>query len=218
MDVKLRSLICMGLNEQVLHLWLEVLCSCADIVQKWFVIFQSISRTSEKTCALNFSLISCLFYFPKGIIHGVSYSVQDGYKLSVNFGFCLNLHSVWILIGNFLNVRNKLHNLLKMVSEICLWNTIYSVGICKILNPHFECSVNFMGKKLCGCPCVLFVANFPLMLMNSPVVLVSKTLELMKLMWQGIPQRDEFLKKIARVLYVNILTGWTLKVTSIKFL
>lgn len=94
MDVKLRSLICMGLNEQVLHLWLEVLCSCADIVQKWFVIFQSILRTSEKTCALNFSLISCLFYFPKGIIHGVSYSVQDGYKLSVNFGFCLNLHSV----------------------------------------------------------------------------------------------------------------------------
>nr|CAD7426265.1 unnamed protein product [Timema monikensis] len=27
MDVKLRSLICLGLNEQVLHLWLEVLCS-----------------------------------------------------------------------------------------------------------------------------------------------------------------------------------------------
>ena len=27
MDVKLRSLICMGLNEQVLHLWLEVLGS-----------------------------------------------------------------------------------------------------------------------------------------------------------------------------------------------
>ncbi|KAJ1525754.1 hypothetical protein ONE63_008960 [Megalurothrips usitatus] len=36
MDVKLRSLVCMGLNEQVLHLWLEVLCSCADIVQKWY--------------------------------------------------------------------------------------------------------------------------------------------------------------------------------------
>ncbi|KAJ8947157.1 hypothetical protein NQ318_002519 [Aromia moschata] len=31
MDVKLRSLICMGLNEQVLHLWLEVLCSCSTI-------------------------------------------------------------------------------------------------------------------------------------------------------------------------------------------
>nr|CAD7260205.1 unnamed protein product [Timema shepardi] len=27
MDVKMRSLICLGLNEQVLHLWLEVLCS-----------------------------------------------------------------------------------------------------------------------------------------------------------------------------------------------
>lgn len=36
MDVKLRSLICLGLNEQVLHLWLEVLCSCPDVVQKWY--------------------------------------------------------------------------------------------------------------------------------------------------------------------------------------
>jgi len=35
MDVKLRSLICLGLNEQVLHLWLEVLCSCVEVVQKW---------------------------------------------------------------------------------------------------------------------------------------------------------------------------------------
>ncbi|XP_018327081.1 small G protein signaling modulator 3 homolog isoform X2 [Agrilus planipennis] len=36
MDVKLRSLVCMGLNEQVLHLWLEVLCSCTEVVQKWY--------------------------------------------------------------------------------------------------------------------------------------------------------------------------------------
>ncbi|XP_044256607.1 small G protein signaling modulator 3 homolog isoform X1 [Tribolium madens] len=36
MDVKLRSLICMGLNEQVLHLWLEVLCSSSEVVQKWY--------------------------------------------------------------------------------------------------------------------------------------------------------------------------------------
>ncbi|XP_053694726.1 small G protein signaling modulator 3 homolog isoform X1 [Sabethes cyaneus] len=36
MDVKLRSLICLGLNEQVLHLWMEVLCSCSEIVQKWY--------------------------------------------------------------------------------------------------------------------------------------------------------------------------------------
>ncbi|XP_066158762.1 small G protein signaling modulator 3 homolog isoform X3 [Euwallacea fornicatus] len=36
MDVKLRSLICIGLNEQVLHLWLEVLCSSSEIVQKWY--------------------------------------------------------------------------------------------------------------------------------------------------------------------------------------
>lgn len=36
MDVKLRSLICLGLNEQVLHLWLEVLCSSLEMVQKWY--------------------------------------------------------------------------------------------------------------------------------------------------------------------------------------
>ncbi|XP_011310920.1 small G protein signaling modulator 3 homolog [Fopius arisanus] len=36
MDVKLRSLICLGLNEQVLHLWLEVLCSSVEVVQKWY--------------------------------------------------------------------------------------------------------------------------------------------------------------------------------------
>ncbi|XP_074083102.1 small G protein signaling modulator 3 isoform X1 [Macrotis lagotis] len=36
MDVKLRSLICVGLNEQVLHLWLEVLCSSVATVEKWY--------------------------------------------------------------------------------------------------------------------------------------------------------------------------------------
>ncbi|KAM9324878.1 small G protein signaling modulator 3 [Gastrophryne carolinensis] len=36
MDVKLRSLMCIGLNEQVLHLWLEVLCSSLQTVEKWY--------------------------------------------------------------------------------------------------------------------------------------------------------------------------------------
>ncbi|XP_078713209.1 small G protein signaling modulator 3 isoform X2 [Lampetra fluviatilis] len=36
MDVKVRSLICIGLNEQVLHLWLEVLCSSVLTVEKWY--------------------------------------------------------------------------------------------------------------------------------------------------------------------------------------
>nr|KAG5709500.1 hypothetical protein BaRGS_023182 [Batillaria attramentaria] len=36
MDVKFRSLICCGLNEQVLHLWLETLCSCVEVVEKWY--------------------------------------------------------------------------------------------------------------------------------------------------------------------------------------
>ncbi|CAG0902512.1 unnamed protein product [Darwinula stevensoni] len=36
LDVKLRSLICMGLNEQVFHLWLEILASAPSIVAKWY--------------------------------------------------------------------------------------------------------------------------------------------------------------------------------------
>ncbi|XP_069765857.1 small G protein signaling modulator 3 isoform X1 [Narcine bancroftii] len=36
MDVKFRSLICVGLNEQVLPLWLEVLCSSMQTVEKWY--------------------------------------------------------------------------------------------------------------------------------------------------------------------------------------
>ncbi|XP_068674823.1 small G protein signaling modulator 3-like isoform X1 [Montipora foliosa] len=36
MDIKFRSLICYGLNEQCLHLWLETLCACEDVVSKWY--------------------------------------------------------------------------------------------------------------------------------------------------------------------------------------
>lgn len=32
----MRSLICLGLNEQVLHLWFDVLCSCHEVVGKWY--------------------------------------------------------------------------------------------------------------------------------------------------------------------------------------
>ena len=31
-----RSLICLGLNEQVLHLWLEALASNEEVCKKWF--------------------------------------------------------------------------------------------------------------------------------------------------------------------------------------
>ena len=37
MDIKLRSFISMGLNEQVLHLWLETLCSCTEVIEKWYL-------------------------------------------------------------------------------------------------------------------------------------------------------------------------------------
>uniref|UniRef100_A0A0X3NUK9 RUN and TBC1 domain-containing protein 3 n=1 Tax=Schistocephalus solidus TaxID=70667 RepID=A0A0X3NUK9_SCHSO len=33
-DVKFHALICIGLNELVLHLWLEILCSCEEVVTK----------------------------------------------------------------------------------------------------------------------------------------------------------------------------------------
>ena len=36
LDAKLRTLLCIGLNEQVLHIWLETLCSCLDTVEKWY--------------------------------------------------------------------------------------------------------------------------------------------------------------------------------------
>ena len=36
MDVKLRSLVCLGLNEQVLHLWWETLCSSPASLQSWY--------------------------------------------------------------------------------------------------------------------------------------------------------------------------------------
>ncbi|XP_022670532.1 small G protein signaling modulator 3-like [Varroa jacobsoni] len=36
LDVKLRTLVCLGLNEQLLHLWFEVLCSRVDVVHKWY--------------------------------------------------------------------------------------------------------------------------------------------------------------------------------------
>lgn len=36
MDVKFRSLICIGLNEQVLHLWIECLCNCVEVVGRWY--------------------------------------------------------------------------------------------------------------------------------------------------------------------------------------
>ncbi|KHJ42638.1 TBC domain protein [Trichuris suis] len=36
MDVKFRSFICLGLNEQVLHLWFELLCSAGTVVRRWY--------------------------------------------------------------------------------------------------------------------------------------------------------------------------------------
>ena len=37
MDVKLRSLVCLGLNEQVLHLWWECLCLAHSALEAWYL-------------------------------------------------------------------------------------------------------------------------------------------------------------------------------------
>jgi hypothetical protein len=36
LDIKFRTLVCVGLNEQVLHIWLETLCSNMELIEKWF--------------------------------------------------------------------------------------------------------------------------------------------------------------------------------------
>ncbi|XP_076458064.1 small G protein signaling modulator 3-like isoform X2 [Babylonia areolata] len=36
MDLKFQSLLCCGLNEHVLHLWLECLCCCSAVVTRWY--------------------------------------------------------------------------------------------------------------------------------------------------------------------------------------
>ena len=36
LDVKFRTLLCVGLNEQVLHIWLETLCSSLETIEKWY--------------------------------------------------------------------------------------------------------------------------------------------------------------------------------------
>jgi len=42
MDIKFRSLIAYGLNEQILHLWFEVLCSMDAIAKRWYHPFSYI--------------------------------------------------------------------------------------------------------------------------------------------------------------------------------
>lgn len=36
LNSKLASLVCIGLNEQCLHIWLETLCSSLETVEKWY--------------------------------------------------------------------------------------------------------------------------------------------------------------------------------------
>eukprot|EP00116_Pleurobrachia_bachei_P004231 sb/3464493/ len=35
-DVKLRSLICAGLNEQCLHMWFATFCQCSEVTERWY--------------------------------------------------------------------------------------------------------------------------------------------------------------------------------------
>jgi small G protein signaling modulator 3 len=100
MDVKLRSLVCLGLNEQVLHLWLEVshflnrfhrdrqfsaslfqvLCSCVDIVQKWYYPWSFL-------CSPGWVQIKC--------------------ELRILSQFAFNLNPDWELPANKKDVQNQ---------------------------------------------------------------------------------------------------------------
>uniref|UniRef100_A0A5S6PZI2 RUN and TBC1 domain-containing protein 3 n=1 Tax=Trichuris muris TaxID=70415 RepID=A0A5S6PZI2_TRIMR len=67
MDVKFRSLICLGLNEQVLHLWFELLCSAGDTVRRWYHAWSFIRSPGwvQVKCELRV-LAQFMFYLSSG--------------------------------------------------------------------------------------------------------------------------------------------------------
>ncbi|VDM22554.1 unnamed protein product [Hydatigera taeniaeformis] len=68
-DVKFRTLICIGLNELVLHLWLEILCSCDEVVTKWYHPWSFLRSPGwvqikcELRCAFAFIELTQLYFY-----------------------------------------------------------------------------------------------------------------------------------------------------------
>jgi hypothetical protein len=89
MDVKLRSLVCMGLNEQALHLWLEVLCSSVEVVNKWSVYcFLMLATHTDQWCFCR--------YYPWSFVCSPGW-VQIKCELRVLSQFAFNLNPDWEL-------------------------------------------------------------------------------------------------------------------------
>ncbi|CAF0775821.1 unnamed protein product [Didymodactylos carnosus] len=74
MDVKFRSFICLGLNEQVLHLWLETLCSCTEIINKWYLPYSFL----RSPCWVQ---IKC----DLRVLQQFSFSLQQDYELPLGY-------------------------------------------------------------------------------------------------------------------------------------
>jgi len=65
MEMKFSSLICYALNEQVLHLWWEVLCLCESIVKKWYYPWSFISSPAWVQIKCELRILSHFtFYLP----------------------------------------------------------------------------------------------------------------------------------------------------------
>ena len=80
MDVKLRSLVCLGLNEQVLHLWLECLCSAENSVAAWYTPHSLVASPG-------WVLVKCELR----TLAQFAFQLSPDWELSARFGF-LALH------------------------------------------------------------------------------------------------------------------------------
>jgi len=65
MDVKFRSFVCYGLNEQVLHLWWEIMCNCEPVAKRWYHIWSFVASPAwvQVKCELRV-LNKFTFYLP----------------------------------------------------------------------------------------------------------------------------------------------------------
>ena len=126
MDVKLRSLICMGLNEQVLHLWFEVFGSSMNTVHKWLEFSHIFASRSAR-------FIDWSIYTLKGTILAVFWAVPAGCKSSATWECCPSSRSTWRPNGSCLPARRTRQgdSLWRREWEKCSSNITSSVGICK---------------------------------------------------------------------------------------
>ncbi|CAH8429810.1 unnamed protein product [Dicrocoelium dendriticum] len=93
MDVKFRSLVCYGLNEQLLHMWLETLCSSVQVVEKWYHPWSYMRSPGWVQIKCELRVLS-----------------QFGFHLSINYELTTTFNSLANLNGNsggFLDPKHK---------------------------------------------------------------------------------------------------------------